>query len=134
MQSLEVSILKEYTDEWEQQTKTPSQAERPPWALHHQTHTADDYMEEPQKEMITDAQLPLTANPLPPGGSKRRDGQKKGKKGVKCHTVRAWGIWLVWTAAEGRLKLMQLNEETEETCQFLNAASNFCATYLDQNS
>lgn len=30
MQSLEVSILKEYTDEWEQQTKTPSQAERPP--------------------------------------------------------------------------------------------------------
>lgn len=48
-------------------------------------------------------QLPLTANPLPPGGSKPRDGQK-GKEVVKGHTVCAWGTRLVWLPAEGPLK------------------------------
>lgn len=67
----------------------PNQSRAASRSLHHQTHTADDYMEEPQKEMITDEQLPLTANPLPPGVSKPRDRQKKGKEGVKCRTVRA---------------------------------------------
>lgn len=34
---------------WEQQTKTPTQPNQTslPWSLHHQTHTADDYTEEP---------------------------------------------------------------------------------------
>lgn len=45
----------------------------------HQTHTADDYMEEPRKETITDAQLPLTANPLPPGGA-NQEMDKRAKK------------------------------------------------------
>lgn len=52
-----------------------------PLSLHHQTNTADDCMEEPEKETVTDTQLPLTANPLPPGGSKPRHGQKKRKEG-----------------------------------------------------
>lgn len=78
-----------------------------PAPLHHQTHTADDYTEEPQKETVADAQLPLTANPLPPGGSKPRDGQK-GKEVVKRHMVCAWGTWLVWLPAEEPLKLSRL--------------------------
>lgn len=55
-------------------------------SLHHQTHTADDYMEEAETETITDTRLPLTANPLPPGASKPRDGQKKGKEGIRNKT------------------------------------------------
>lgn len=67
---------------------TPNQSSLPS-SLHRQTHTADDYTEEPQKETITDAQLPLTANPLPPRGSKPRDGQKEGQRtgqtyGIRC--------------------------------------------------
>lgn len=58
-----------------------------PWSLHHQTHTAEDYREGPQKEMITEALLPLTASPLPPGRSKPRGHGQRGKEGVKCYTV-----------------------------------------------
>lgn len=93
-----VKVFEENTDEWKQQTNTAS------LILHHQSHTADDNME----ETITDAQLPLTANPLPPGGSKPRDGQK-GKEGVKCHTACARGTRLVRRPAEGPLKLKHLN-------------------------
>lgn len=76
-------------------------------SLHHQTHTADEYAEEPRKEPIADEQLPPTANPLPPGGSKTKRKTKGKERGQRPCTKNK--------TAAGPLKVMQLSRLNQWT-------------------
>lgn len=127
--------IKEYLDEWEQQTKTPrstpTQPEQPSliaapsnphcWRLYGGAAERDDH----RRTVTSDCK----------SSSSWREQTKrwqKGRGGVKCRTVRARGTRLVWRPVARPLKLMHLSEVrrfqwtatwTEETCQFLHAAT-----------
>lgn len=106
--------LKEDTDEWKQQTKTPSQpnpntAAFPDLCTIKPTLLMTVRRNRRKRRSPTHSYLWLQILFLLEGANREMD-KRSAKKEVKCRTVRAWGVRLVQTPAEGPLKPLTLSD------------------------